>query len=473
MGELLSQAEIEALLSGQALPDAAPDGGQPTDTGAQAAAPSEPGADTSAVEEPEIGEGAGDGESPEASVSASVGASAGANGDADELDDRVFIIGEDPSDEFSSEEIDALGEIGNISMGNSATTLFSLLSRKVNITTPKVTVSTLRHIAQSYKAPLVVVRVEYTEGLLGSNLLVLKESDVMVITDLMMGGDGSGIQGDLTDLHLSAISEAMNQMIGNASTSLSNVFEKKIDISPPNALSVKINDGSTLLQLINIDPDEVVAVVAFEMIVEELLDTMIMQILPLPFAKDMINNLMKSNMPQEAEPVAVGQPQMQQPQMQQPGMQQPGMQQQMPPQMLPPGQYPPPPYPQQAPPYYAPPPQYSQGPPPQYAQPYPYVNVQPANFQAFEDEPILVDKKNIGLVMDVNLEVSVELGRTHKLIREILEFGQGSIIELDKLAGEPVDILVNGKHIAKGEVVVIDESFGVRVTDIIHPSKRI
>ncbi len=101
------------------------------------------------------------------------------------------------------------------------------------------------------------------------------------------------------------------------------------------------------------------------------------------------------------------------------------------------------------------------------------VNVQPAQFQAFDENRILLEKKNISLIMDVPLEVTVELGRTHKLIKDILEFGPGSIIELDKLAGEPVDILVNGKSIAKGEVVVIDESFGVRITDILHPSKRL
>ena len=101
------------------------------------------------------------------------------------------------------------------------------------------------------------------------------------------------------------------------------------------------------------------------------------------------------------------------------------------------------------------------------------INVQPVQYQTFDDSKILVEKKNLGLIMDVPLEVTVELGRTNKLIKDILEFGQGSIIQLDKLAGEPVDILVNGKIIAKGEVVVIDESFGVRITDIIPPSGRI
>ena len=101
------------------------------------------------------------------------------------------------------------------------------------------------------------------------------------------------------------------------------------------------------------------------------------------------------------------------------------------------------------------------------------VNVQPAQFQSFEEDRILIDKQNISLIMDVPLQVTVELGRTQRLIRDILELSPGSIIELDKLAGEPVDILVNGKQIAKGEVVVIDESFGVRITDIADPSKRL
>jgi flagellar motor switch protein FliN/FliY len=429
MGEMLSQAEIEALLNGEALSD--PDEAQAGDS-----ADSVSTAQTASLQEanpldnaaPDIGD-----------------------------DSREFIVGHDPNDDFTNEEIDVLGEIGNISMGNSATTLFTLLSRKVNITTPKVTVSTLRKISETYSAPLVVVKVEYTEGLHGSNMLVLKKTDVMAITDLMLGGDGTNVEGEITDLHLSAISEAMNQMIGNASTSLSNVINKKIDISPPNAQSVRINDGSTFLQIVDIDPDETVAVVSFDMTVEGLLDTKILQIQPLPFAKEMIAKLLLANSPEPSAantaqpPVATlaAQPQYSPT-----------------PQFIPPPQYAP--QPQYTQPQYAQQPQYMQAPAQQQ-----YVNVQPANFQAFEEEAFFIDKKNIGLVMDVNLEVSVELGRTHKLIREILEFGQGSIIELDKLAGEPVDILVNGKAIAKGEVVVIDESFGVRVTDIIHPSKRI
>jgi flagellar motor switch protein FliN/FliY len=244
------------------------------------------------------------------------------------------------------------------------------------------------------------------------------------------------------------------------------------------------------------------------MTVEGLLDTKIMQIQPFTFAKETIDQLIKMNNDQAVAHAAArsaagaaAEQKAQQAQQAQKAQQMPPQQQaqtapptafagyQQQPGIVPPPQYgqpggaymqpqgdgaqyqgyPPPPY---AAGYGQPPGAYAQPMPPGYP-PHPYVNVQPATFQPFDEDSFTFDRKNIGLVMDVQLEVSVELGRTRKLIKDILEFGQGSIIELDKLAGEPVDILVNSKAIAKGEVVVIDESFGVRVVDIIHPSKRI
>ena len=175
-----------------------------------------------------------------------------------------------------------------------------------------------------------------------------------------------------------------------------------------------------------------------------------MQLLPIQFAKEMVEKLMDKNKlsQQVTEADTMPQPpvQMQEPQA---------------PQMQPQYAQPAPGFGMQMP---------SMGQPQQPASP---VNVQPVQFQSFENEEFGYDSNNIGLLMDVPLQISVELGRTTKKIREILDFGQGSIIELDKLAGEPVDILVNGRIIAKGEVVVIDESFGVRITDILHPSKRL
>ena len=379
-----------------------------------------------------------------------------------EIDALLNGVPADLSSEASGldpQEIDALGEIGNISMGTSATTLFTLLGQKVTITTPTVTISTWNDISMEYSNSFVGVRVEYTNGLIGTNLLIMKEVDVKVITDLMMGGDGSNTAGSLSELHLSAISEAMNQMVGSSSTSMSSMFDKRIDISPPRAF---IFDADNFRQNMGINEGEKVVKVAFKMVIGDLIDSEIMQILPLSFAKKMVDNLLNMevdsgtyNIPEDtyktpAPPAGQNRQAVPAPQMySQPQPYQQQIQESQ---------------------SYQPDYGYSAPEPRAHREP---VNVSPAHFQNFEDSRIMLDKKNINLIMDVPLQVTVELGRTEKLIKDILEFSPGSIIELDKLAGEPVDILVNGKTIAKGEVVVIDESFGVRVTDIIHPSKRL
>lgn len=379
--------------------------------------------------------------------------------------------GDETGGELSPQEIDALGEIGNISMGTSATTLFTLLGQKVVITTPRVIVSNWDEISREYSSSYVAVRVEYTHGLVGSNLLIMKEMDVKVITDLMMGGDGSNTSEPLSDLHLSAISEAMNQMVGSSSTSMSAMFDKRIDISPPKAF---ILDVGNMQQSTGISGTEPLVKIAFKMIIGTLIDSEIMQILPISFAKKLVDNLLNMdtgsgtfNIPSEAgkQPEPQRQNTVQQ-QTQQFAPQQQSQQfapQQHPQQFAQQQNY-------QQDNGYDTPAVWNSNDQRQAREP---VNVQPAHFQNFDDSRMVFERKNISLIMDVPLQVTVELGRTQKLIKDILEFGPGSIIELDKLAGEPVDILVNGKAIAKGEVVVIDESFGVRITDIIHPSKRL
>lgn len=346
-------------------------------------------------------------------------------------------------------EKDAVGEVANISMGSSATTLFSLVNQKVNITTPRVTLCNWEKLMADYERPCVFVQIKYTIGLDGSNIMILKEHDVMVITDLMMGGDGTNIQdGEIGELQLSAISEAMNQMMGAAATALSSMIDQKVDISPPQA---------TLLAAMDTDPGEIAEFlrgtfvrITFKMQIGDLVDSSIMQLYPVDFAKSLYDTFITSTkedpLPPPSEPAtqapapsadagpapSMDQPQMQQqPMMQQPMMQQPMMMQ---PQMM----------------------------------PMQNMNVQPASFQNFSpDGTLIAGGENITLIKDVPLEVTVELGRTHKPISDILDFAPGTIIELDKVAGEPVDVLVNGKYVAKGEVVVIDESFGVRVTEII------
>ena len=357
----------------------------------------------------------------------------------------------DQSIYLTSEERDALGEIGNISMGTSATTLFTLLNNKVNITTPKVSVVTWEELSKEYETPYVAVQVQYKEGLQGSNLLIMKEDDVRIITDLMMGGTGVNSSEPINDLHLSAIGEAMNQMIGSSATSLSTMFNKRIDILPPQAFILYFQNFNEIDQF---NPNEMVVKIAFKMEIGNVIDSEIMQLIPIDFAKDLVSNLL-NNMAVADEPVLVEKPAA--PQVRAEAANKHNSQQKQPArQNVLNNKY-----------------DERQENEPVRGEEHKVVNVQPVQYQTFESDQWSAEKESIELIMDVPLEITVELGRTKKLIKDILEFGPGTILELDKLAGEPVDILVNGKYIAKGEVVVIDESFGVRITDIVSASKRL
>ncbi len=358
------------------------------------------------------------------------------------------VVGGGDGGGLEPNEIDTIGEVANISMGTAATTLFSLVNKKVDISTPVVSVSVWDDIVGMYEKPCVLVKISYTKGLNGSNILVLKETDVKVITDLMMGGDGTNTDGEIGELHLSAISEAMNQMMGSSATSLSSMLNMMVDISPPTsdlidlAESVDGSDIDTFLK----DP---FVKIEFNMTIGDLVDSKIMQLYPIALAKEMCQSVM-SNMESDSAstvddsafdaapapaPAAAA------------------------------------PQPAAAPAAAAPPPQ-AATPPPMMAAPMmapqPQVNVEAATFTPF-NQGILAgySQENIGLIMDVPLEVTVELGRTHRSIQDILEFTPGTIIELNKIAGEPIDVLVNGKYVAKGEVVVIEEAFGVRITEIV------
>lgn len=395
-------------------------------------------------------------------------------GDTQTAEPEVATMTETPAyEEFSltDAEKDAVGEISNISMGTAATTLSSLLSQKVNITTPKVAFANWDELAARYDRPCVMLQISYREGIDGNNVLVLKEHDVRIITDLMMGGAGVVDDGEeLTELHLSAIGEAMNQMMGSAATSLSSMFNRKIDISPPVANLIEAY-GETAANLPSFLNDQFV-MVAFKMQIGELIDSEIMQLYPTEFAQELIELFMPKDMTLEGatatpEPTPAPAPQPAAPQPAPAPAPQPAAPQMQadPNGAMPPYGYPPmgmPPYGYGMPPY-------GFAPQMQPAQPMqPDVNVSPAAFQPFaSDLSALTQKENIDLIMDVPLEVTVELGRTSKSIKDILEFAPGTIVELNKIAGEAIDVLVNGKYVAKGEVVVIEESFGVRITEII------
>ncbi|MCI6468895.1 MAG: flagellar motor switch phosphatase FliY [Lachnospiraceae bacterium] len=493
MDGMLSQDEINALLQGMDLSDTADSGASP--------------------------------ETPQDSSSAE-------NTDNGYVKDVAPTVGDEEG--LTDVEKDAIGEVANISMGSSATTLYSLVNRKVNITTPVVTLATWKTLLDTYEKPCVFIQIKYTQGLDGTNILVLKEHDVKVITDLMMGGDGTNTEGELGELHLSAISEAMNQMMGSAATSLSTLLQTVIDISPPESSLfdlTEVKDGKEISPFLG----GTFVKISFRMQIDDLVDSTIMQLYPIDFARKLVETFINTQManidevtekkPAQPEndtdttaqipaPGTDNQTQMnntnlngmnqmgnmgmndmnqmgnmgmndmnqmnnmgmndmnqmnnmgmngmnqmgnmgmngmnqmgsmgmngmnqmgnmgmngmnQMGNMGMNSMNQMGM-------MGMPGQN---------------------------------VNVQPAQFQSFSNDNMgTTGQENIGLIKDVPLEVTVELGRTTKSISDILDFSPGTIIELDRIAGEPIDVLVNGKFVAKGEVVVIEESFGVRITEII------
>ena len=493
MDGMLSQDEINALLQGMDLSDTADSGASP--------------------------------ETPQDSSSAE-------NTDNAYVKDVAPTVGDE--EELTDVEKDAIGEVANISMGSSATTLYSLVNRKVNITTPVVTLATWKTLLDSYEKPCVFIQIKYTKGLDGTNILVLKEHDVKVITDLMMGGDGTNTEGELGELHLSAISEAMNQMMGAAATSLSTLLQTVIDISPPESSLfdlTEVKDGKEISPFLG----GTFVKISFRMQIDDLVDSTIMQLYPIDFARKLVETFINTQManidevtekkPAQPEndtnttaqipaPGTDNQTQMnntnlngmnqmgnmgmngmnqmgnmgmndmnqmnnmgmngmnqmgsmgmngmnqmgnmgmngmnQMGNMGMNGMNQMGnMGMNSMNQMGNMGMN-------------------SMNQMGMMGMPGQNVNVQPAQFQSFSNDNMgTTGQENIGLIKDVPLEVTVELGRTTKSISDILDFSPGTIIELDRIAGEPIDVLVNGKFVAKGEVVVIEESFGVRITEII------
>ncbi|MCR5756499.1 MAG: flagellar motor switch phosphatase FliY [Selenomonas sp.] len=410
--DMISQEEIDALLNGGGIP-AADDSPAP----------------------------AGESEAP---AEASAEAATGSDSSSSQFDDILTDV-----------EKDALGEIGNISMGSAATTLSVLLGHKVNITTPTVSVSSMNIIQEQYPMPYLIVEVGYTIGIDGNNVLAIQAQDAAIIADLMMGGDGTNPDTEINEIAMSAVGESMNQMMGTVATSLSTMFNKKIDISPPKVNLIDFgNEDKVSEALGKTDP---IVCTSFRMEVDGLIDSEIMQILPVEVAKEMVESLTNGSAEEpESEPAPAPAP---------------------PPPAAPAAPVAPPapaPAQQMAPPVMAPPPAaggYGYGGMPMQGMAA-NVPVQPAQFTPLNMQPVQVNDANIGLILDVPLSVTVELGRTNKSIKDILELTNGSIVELDKLAGEPVDINVNGKFLAKGEVVVIDENFGVRITEIASPAER-
>lgn len=352
------------------------------------------------------------------------------------LNGSVTLPSQAEEEALNDEDRDLLGEIGNISMGSASTALSQIINQQVNITTPVVTITTFKELKESFEVPNIALEVRYTSGIVGENLLVMKITDAAVIANLMMGGDGTVQSSELSEIEISAVSEAMNQMIGSAATSMATMFAREVNISPP---ASRIWDDSSCTLSEEIDENENIVKVSFNITIGNLVDSYIMQILPLNTARKITDIMMgrenfepakqsHDKIPEKVEtPIVVSTS----------VSANEGYQEK------------------------------------EIEIPQPQVEVHAAAFPELSETNNLHVPRNIDLILDVPLEISVVLGRTKKSIKDILNLGTGSLVELNKLAEEPVEILVNGKKVAYGEVVVVDENFGVRITSIVSNSERV
>ena len=388
----------------------------------------------------------------------------------------------DANVEFSSYEIDAVGEILNISMGSAATAVSELLNAKVWITTPQVSVVKAADLNYDRLEPAICVKIVYVSGISGQNMMVLKQDDVQLILNQLMGNPlVVSPDFEFDEMNISAVSEVMNQMMGASATALSDLLGISVDISTPTPYLI---EQTNFCQLAELDPDETIVAVTFNLSVDGVMNSEFMSVMSVDLAKSLSDKMIEKFHGDEAEaqpakqpaPAPAAQPAPAAPQSAPAPAPQPaapapqpdpaqGMAQ---PQQPAPGAYP---YPPQGQPAYL-----GYGYQNQYAAygayppPVPPVNIQNAQLHQFDamDFGLPTDQQdNLKLLMGVPLEISVEIGTAKRKVKDILEFTQGTIIELERQAGAPVDVVVNGNLIARGDVVVIDDNFAVRITEIV------
>jgi flagellar motor switch protein FliN/FliY len=305
-------------------------------------------------------------------------------------------------------------------VSSQASNLSGIIGKSVNIGKPEVEFMTREGFVGASPEQLVVTRIGFSEGIVGEHMYLMPVNLATTIAGLMMGQD----EIELDEAALSALSEAGNTLAGAIATTLGDSVGKTVMTTPGETELLSKEDISL--------PGDGILRVSYPITIEGEKPSQLMEVFSISAVSDVVKPQKASASPgaqTSSQMGAMGQ-----------GMMGGGMQQQM-----------------------------QQGMSMSYQQP---PNVQSVQFPNLYPQAAAGDQGNIGLLMDVYMEMTVELGRTKRLIREILGMGEGTIIELDKLAGEPVDILVNHKLIAKGEVVVIDENFGVRVTEIVSPMER-
>lgn len=361
---------------------------------------------------------------------------------------------------FTNEEIDVIGEIMNISMGSAATAVSTMLDKQVLITTPKVRIEKISNIDYSFLEPAMIVKITYIEGIDGANIMVFRQNDMQMIINQLMG-NSMPISNDFVfdEFSISAACEVMNQMMGSSATALSQFLGKKVDISTPEASL--FGDDTTFSSLMNMNSDEEIVAITFDLDIKDIMNSEFISVMPMDLAKTLVSQFMNGGkdpvndgaapIKKEASaptptptpaPTPVAPQPTPQPQMVQPTPQpqpQPQVQYQM---------------------------------PPREAAPVQKVHVQEVEFPMYNvgerTGGIPLMNNNLDLIMNVPLNVSIEVGKTKKKIKDIMDFSQGTVLELEKQAGAPVDIIVNGQLIARGDVVVIDDNFAVRVTGIVN-----
>ncbi|MFV0314202.1 MAG: flagellar motor switch phosphatase FliY [Anaerotignum sp.] len=356
---------------------------------------------------------------------------------------------------FSSLEMDAIGEILNISLGSSATAISTMLDRRVDITVPRVMVSNKEDFEFDYMQPAVGVEITYVSGLSGNNVMLLKRGDVKTIVDILIGTETADEDFEFNDISLSAICEVMNQMMGASSTALSEMMGESVNISTPTAF--EINTAAEFAEKY-LNHEGPMVVVRFSLKVENAIESEFLNVMTIDLTRKMLScfGLGQEQSVEAVAPVATQTMAYESfPEPTQPEESSARMMSEEEIQKMLSGSAQAPVAPQA----------------PVVAQPK-VINVQPnVNPGAQGDLANAGREENLDLILGVPLEISVEIGRTKKNVREILEYNKGSLIVLDKLAGEQVDIYVNGQCIAKGDVVVVDDNFGVRVTEVLKKIK--
>ncbi len=326
---------------------------------------------------------------------------------------------------LSDLEKDTVGEVGNISLGASATALSVLLNKTVEITTPHLEVRKIKEISEDYPLPCLLVEVDYSSGLEGSNVLLIKEQDAMVISALMMGDPPGSMEGPMGEIAISAVQEAMNQMMGSMATSMSELFQRTIDITPPTIEQIDLSSEHS--QLSGLKPDDQVVHVEFSIKVEDLIDSVMIQIIPVEFAKKMAQDLLYGQQEEDALPEA-----------------QPAVD------------------------------PFDNRPDLEYA-----ADIEEAviDSKQKEKEPVSspapksdssygIDLQKLELIKDIPMDIEVVLGKARVSLGRLFSLDKGGIVDLDCNVHDQVELMANNKLLAKGEVVMINDQLGIKITEI-------